>query len=138
MRMKRVTPTNALKVLFTVYAVYATIVSAYSLVRYSRSPYRSWNATPLIWLWAGFALCLLPVSWGLVREKKWAWNAAAGLMVFGLMVGTLSTAGTLWAVRRSMADTETFNMALVRSFALGSVKTLALLTLLILARRSYR
>ena len=91
--MKRVTLTNALKVLFAVYAVYCAIVGVYSLIRVP--DVLSWplSGKALLWFWAVFSLCLLPVAWGLAREKKWAWNAGIGLMLFGLVVGAFITAG---------------------------------------------
>lgn len=135
--MKRVTLLNALKVIFAVYAVYCAIVGVYSLIRFS--DVLSWplSGRALLWFWAVFSLCLLPVAWGLAREKKWAWNAGMGLMLFGLVVGALNMAGVCFVLLQDTVHKNPISPHL-RSFAVGSIKSLALLTLFILARRSYR
>src|SRR5688572_9321834 len=135
--MQRLTLPNALKVLFAAYAVYAAAVSVYSLVRYS--DVLSWfvSSRALLWFWACFAVCLLPVAWGLAREKKWAWNAAMGLMIFGLVVGAVTTAGVCFLLLQDTFHKNPVSPHL-RSFAVGSIKSLVLLTLLILARGCYQ
>src|SRR5687767_6893190 len=137
MRMKRVTLTNALKVLFAVYAVYSAIVSVHSLIRFPDVLSWPWSERALLWFWAGLALCLLPAAWGLAREKKWGWNAAVGLMLFGLGAGALNTAGVCFILLQDTFHNNPISPH-VRSFAVGSIKSLVLLTLLILARRSYQ
>ena len=81
--MQRITLPNALKVLFAAYAVYAAAVSISALVRHS-SMEVTWflGSGALLWFWAGLAVCRLPVAWGLVRDRKRAWNAAVGLLIF--------------------------------------------------------
>jgi hypothetical protein len=117
---------NALKILFGLYALYSAIVSVRIAIRFP---------APILWLWAGVSLCLLPVVWGVVREKKWAWNCAAGLVVFRLVWSCAQTAGMFLA--RSL-DKSALARAALHTLALGMGMFLVVLVLLILARRSYQ
>jgi hypothetical protein len=117
---------NALKILFALYGLYSAIVSVRMAIRFP---------APSLWLWAGVSLCLLPVAWGVIREKKWAWNCAAGLLVFRLFWSCTQTSGMFLV--RSLDKSEMARVAL-HTFALSLGIFLVVFVLLILARRSYQ
>lgn len=118
--------TNFLKIAFSLYAVYAVAIALHTAVR---------HGSPRFWLWAGVSLCFLPVAWGLIREKKWAWNSAVGLLIFRVCWVAGQLAGLFLS---NVVDTTGFGRIALRAFAGNIGFTIGLLTLLILARAAYR
>jgi hypothetical protein len=117
---------NLLKIIFGLYALYAAISSAWAAIHFPAAS---------VWLWTTASLCLLPVAWGIIREKKSAWNAAVGLVAFRFFWSSGQTAGTLL---NSSIDRSALLAATLRIFVLNFAISFVLLLLLILARRSYQ
>jgi hypothetical protein len=126
--MKRGTLANALKLFFGLYAVYVALINVQTAIRLPTMRY---------YIWAGFGLCLLPVAWGLVRERKWAWNAAAGLLIVQLIWGAGQLLG-MYVVGGMTGRTSGVFPVTLQGSLLGLEKSLALIALLIVARRSYQ
>lgn len=118
--------TSVVKVLFALYAFYAAFVSLSTAFRYP---------TKIFWLWAAVTLCFLPVAWGLIRERKWAWNCAVGLVIFRFC----------WAFGQQAAlflpntlDRTSVAQIVLRNLALSVTSMSAILILLISVRRTYQ
>jgi hypothetical protein len=117
---------NALKIVFAVYALREAFVGIQTVIRFP---------TPRFWLWAGVSLCLVPVAWGLIRERKWAWNAAVGLTIFQLLWTLGQTTGMFLS---QTLNKSTLIPVALRQMAMALGIFTVVFVLLILARRSYQ
>ena len=118
--------TAALKIVFALYTLYSTFFAFRNAVPY---------VTPTLLLWAFLSLCLLPVAWGVIRERKWAWNCALGLVIVRFCFVIVQIASLFMS---TVLNPPVLNGILLRAFALSLTLPVIVFIMLILSRASFR